>query len=265
MSTASVKHPPQEETRLTINPEIVSYLIDIWLQGVHRIYDFQKVFPDYETNKDFNSFPEVMMKLFGMEEPNPDQKELYSFYLSVYEDRVLTYPGTVTPKESNQENDSYVYSKEDSGNFYNMMIKARATYDGIGEVIQENNQQVNETERKPYTINESIVKQLIAKHLENSRINSALEDLFESHNHHNPNELFINWTIAAIFGLKNDRVDASMFEKFIYSIKTNVKPLDNPTSHERNELESYPKKVIDSIYNELINIQKEYKSERIKS
>jgi len=155
----------KEETRLTISPEIVSCLIDIWLQGVHRIYDFQKVFPDYETNKDFNSFPYVMMKLFGMEEPHPDQKELHCFYLSVYEDRVLTYPGTVTPEESNQENDSYVYSKEDADNFYNMMMKAKATYDSIGgEVIQENNQPVDsQTERKPYTINETIIKKLIAR------------------------------------------------------------------------------------------------------
>ncbi len=59
-------------------------------------------------------------------------------------------------------------------------VKAKLSQE-IGEVVQENNHPVNEssqTERKPYKINE-IVKTLIAKHLENSRISWAITDLFD--------------------------------------------------------------------------------------
>jgi len=82
-------------------------------------------------------------------------------------------------------------------------VKAKLSQQ-VGEVVQENNHPVNEssqTERKPYTINEKIVKTLIAKHLENSRISVAITDLFDIEDVNPKKEIAIPFVLLKVLFL----------------------------------------------------------------
>ena len=278
MSTTDVKQPPQkEEIRLTISPKIFKSLLASHAQNRHRVHKLGDVFESYDwtAGDDILYLNYIIASILGME---PDELNQTEEQFDFIEEQVIHFYDVYIIRKSKKPTSyelNYLqgFKKKDIDNLYNNLLKAQRKFgkmvdgDCIGEVIQENNQPVNETEQKPYTINEKIVKTLIAKHCKNARITGDITDALNIEEG-NTNALHINWVIADMFGLENDHGYESklddIFNKFINTINADD-PLKNPSRHEINYLDSYSVGEVDSIYNKLIDLQKEYKSERIKS
>jgi len=257
------KQPPtKEETRLTISPKIFKSLLASHVQNRHRVHKLGEVFESYDwtAGDDILYLNYLIASILGMEPDEPNQTEEQFDFI---EEQVIHFYDVYIIRKSKKPTSyelNYLqgFKKKDIDNLYNKLLKAQRKFGKMvdGDDIHENNQPVNETERKPYTINETIIKKLIARHVQNHQRYNELYDVFGQEGTDN-DVVFINWIIAEMFGVVDAEYKSKayyLFNKFIDTVSSDdIKPSD-----ETNDYWGYPEKDIDAIYDKLLEIQKEY-------